>query len=671
MKKLLFFFAHISLLFLGVEIQAQNVYIENGQFKLNGNDFFPLTSNYIANIVKVANKYQARPEHAYGHFNTYECNSESDCLNEIRNHFQLLKDLGFNSVRLCGFSVGEFESNGKLCLAAISNPELSYMPKEELTPPYFEYLTALSNVVNIAEEVGLKIVLLCGIGNSVADPLPEDPKHRKNAPITIIDKYSNFLDHVAAFFSTNTTIMAFDLCNEPAYNNSLGDNKETICQIVTNWINIIKSKSQNHLVTIGYAGSSEVFGWDPSILPVDFASFHPYPKFNPMNINSVEIEIYWYKNFIKIPWIIGETGSSNHVETPTFDEQFDYAEKSLKRVKNCFGDGYSWWEFSDKPGWGGNYNSYAYGILNNSGYSFTSTGNEIQGTIQPFAYVFDDLMNNFSPNFDCPCLWNYFNEYGFDKHIISGVVKDDISNKPIEGAVVYGWDDTWKCYTTKTNSNGIFNLYSDTKIRNDYDYGPKVSALGMSIKRYKYGGDTLPIVIENKTLGIGSSETFKTSSYISCKNYLVQGNGVSGGNAFISGGDRIIFENGFKVENGGKLVAEAKTDYGEIKLSKINACINSKSVKSEPENYLSEFDKENKGILYTLYPNPTNGVLNVQTNEEENVTIELFDTYGKKVYSKVIIDQFSVLDISSLSSGIYVLKLTTSNGFEFRKIIRQ
>jgi ELWxxDGT repeat protein len=73
---------------------------------------------------------------------------------------------------------------------------------------------------------------------------------------------------------------------------------------------------------------------------------------------------------------------------------------------------------------------------------------------------------------------------------------------------------------------------------------------------------------------------------------------------------------------------------------------------------------------FLLYPNPTQGVINVQLQNSVEFTVEIFDLIGKKV------GQFSnqnQLDISNYKSGIYLIKITDlqSNITTTQKVIKQ
>jgi len=83
-----------------------------------------------------------------------------------------------------------------------------------------------------------------------------------------------------------------------------------------------------------------------------------------------------------------------------------------------------------------------------------------------------------------------------------------------------------------------------------------------------------------------------------------------------------------------------------------------------------------------LYPNPTNGVLNLiqgQAPNSEFITgIEIFDVTGRVVYTvetRLIAslqdDTTTRLDISQLPVGVYFIRIQTENGMVMRKVVKQ
>lgn len=72
----------------------------------------------------------------------------------------------------------------------------------------------------------------------------------------------------------------------------------------------------------------------------------------------------------------------------------------------------------------------------------------------------------------------------------------------------------------------------------------------------------------------------------------------------------------------------------------------------------------------TIYPNPSNGILNISANKEL-YRCQLFDLQGNILIDNILSDNFSSIDIKNLSSGLYVLKLQfLDNSFQYYKVIK-
>jgi len=61
---------------------------------------------------------------------------------------------------------------------------------------------------------------------------------------------------------------------------------------------------------------------------------------------------------------------------------------------------------------------------------------------------------------------------------------------------------------------------------------------------------------------------------------------------------------------------------------------------------------------FTIYPNPTQNILMIRTNdiELENTTLQIFDLTGREILEKEISLQQTSIDVSSFTNGIYLLK---------------
>ncbi|NUM50778.1 MAG: T9SS type A sorting domain-containing protein [Flavobacteriales bacterium] len=86
-------------------------------------------------------------------------------------------------------------------------------------------------------------------------------------------------------------------------------------------------------------------------------------------------------------------------------------------------------------------------------------------------------------------------------------------------------------------------------------------------------------------------------------------------------------------------------------------------------NEVDEMDLR-EGI--SIYPNPVNDMLNIKFNETtEPSTIEIHDTFGKKVLFERINKNVKSIDISAFSRGMYLLKVKNNTNEFFKKFIKE
>src|SRR5690606_21957150 len=78
---------------------------------------------------------------------------------------------------------------------------------------------------------------------------------------------------------------------------------------------------------------------------------------------------------------------------------------------------------------------------------------------------------------------------------------------------------------------------------------------------------------------------------------------------------------------------------------------------------IGEFE-ENK---VSVYPNPTTGILNI-SSESTLSSIEIYNVLGSRIK---IVKNSNKVDLSDLSAGTYIAKMTTANGFvKNQKVIK-
>lgn len=77
-----------------------------------------------------------------------------------------------------------------------------------------------------------------------------------------------------------------------------------------------------------------------------------------------------------------------------------------------------------------------------------------------------------------------------------------------------------------------------------------------------------------------------------------------------------------------------------------------------------------KQFNFNTFPNPTTNQLNISANSNIE-QFEVFNIIGKKVLSKSVNNQKSSIDVSNLSSGIYILKTSINGITGTSKFIKQ
>lgn len=97
--------------------------------------------------------------------------------------------------------------------------------------------------------------------------------------------------------------------------------------------------------------------------------------------------------------------------------------------------------------------------------------------------------------------------------------------------------------------------------------------------------------------------------------------------------------------------------------------INSNNIKIEMATGIKELNSDN----ISVYPNPTNDILNLTFNKSTFVQqISLTDLQGKIVYSSKSVQSNKLqIDMNNLSNGLYMLNVQTNNGVNIHKVMKQ
>lgn len=65
--------------------------------------------------------------------------------------------------------------------------------------------------------------------------------------------------------------------------------------------------------------------------------------------------------------------------------------------------------------------------------------------------------------------------------------------------------------------------------------------------------------------------------------------------------------------------------------------------------------------VFSVYPNPANSVLNINTENSENMSYKVFNLQGTEIMSGNVSSSNNQISIDAISQGVYFIKLTASD----------
>lgn len=338
---------------------------------------------------------------------------------DLREHFDTIASWGFNAVRVCLDVMSEGDSTAK-----------------------FE---ATRRMVQTADSAGLKVMLLI--------KTPFEPYWQSYT--------KGLLRHLADL----PALWAYDFFNEPLYFDPEPErDKMDAVRLASEWRHWVRTYAPHQLFTIATAEPIEVFEWDPSMLPTDFVEMHTY---HPLRVYS---EMWWYSRYCGKPWMVGETGLPADNDSVPYEWQAQFMWDTYRFAYIHGAIGFGWWEFQDNP----------QGVNFEAQYTGLSDRNGKRKPALDLVWHLGKMCLGVGVDSDIIPPVNYYNMLAYSNIRLTGTVIDETTGKPVEGAVIRGWNDDWSVgMNTYTDSNGRFTLYN-----NDYNVHFEVSAARMSHKKF-------------------------------------------------------------------------------------------------------------------------------------------------------------------------------------------
>ncbi|HET6226110.1 MAG TPA: T9SS type A sorting domain-containing protein [Bacteroidia bacterium] len=672
----------------------------NGKtFTCGGSNFFPIVLNYSLEISHDAtslfsSRYHGGYATGFANQQPVPITTRAQALAILDDDFQKIKAAGFNTVRVTGPAYGTVRYNWNnplhtsfpaLSAYDLTGNDVQIVDLSSNLQPIFDQIQI---VLDAATRANLKVILLAGACDVIPNP---------SSPSSTSTGYINFLQQLATRYKDNPTLMAVDFYNEPM--NGQGDaqynpalyKKTDVCSLTKSWNDAIKNNS-DILTTIGLNSAFTVEAWDPNVVNVDFASFHPYPRLNDGTtgnarnlyvsndvMDRMKCELYWYKQNVSIPWIIGETGMMarrNDSSYPlnvtglstdmikqllTKDEQALYLKLTLEACRDYGGSGYSWWVMSEADG-----NGTAYGIFNGDN-ALNLKSSNLTGYLTSFTST-PVTTNAVQPP-------NYFNQNSVgNTYTVSGRILNTSGN-PVPNAYVDTWNADWSANlgNTFTDANGYYTLYATGVVKK-----LKVTATDCSVildqslnssnqnqltnKNYTLTKIARPtttaLSYANQSISAANVNSY-SNDYVTFSNYT-----INSGTFKTKAINAIYLQVGTFIKNGTFFSAKIGPYYQDC-----GSLISNGTAFSETALNNTEVPVETST---SIFPNPGNGYYSIRMTEEGTYSIQVYNSYGAQIKSSGFTGTTSELDLSESAAGIYMLiiKDAANKSYSF-KLIKQ
>jgi serine/threonine protein kinase, bacterial len=79
----------------------------------------------------------------------------------------------------------------------------------------------------------------------------------------------------------------------------------------------------------------------------------------------------------------------------------------------------------------------------------------------------------------------------------------------------------------------------------------------------------------------------------------------------------------------------------------------------------------NANTIFKVHPNPAKNQVNIEVQELDNAAIAVYDTNGRQLFSQKLNNTTNAINIENLASGVYLFKVTSSQGTATSKVVKQ
>lgn len=273
----------------------------------------------------------------------------------------------------------------------------------------------------------------------------------------------------------------------------------------------------------------------------------------------------------------------------------------------------------------------------------------------------------------------YFTDEGGDRRVYYGV--SSVPNVAIDG----GWNNNGNSLT-----QGIMDQFKSIPAFIDLNVKQTISGQKIDIEidadflnALSSASNTLHVAVVEKITYQNIGSNGETEFHHVMKKMLPDANGTTIG-AQAKGQQNwtmsYTFNGSYRLSNSAGDPINHATEHSIENFNNLGviAWIQDASTK---EVFQSASNMQSIGILenlealdYSVYPNPANDFVNIRFNENNtNVSVELINALGQTVYAEVIEDTYMgeslELNISSLKTGIYIVKVATEGKLTSQKLV--